>query len=47
MGWAKGERNLMLYADGGRMSGQDHIWVQDALMVTVAMFKRLGIKTNL
>ena len=35
MGWAKGEWNLVFYVDGGRTEGKDHIWVQDALSVTV------------
>ena len=47
MGWADGERNLIFYADNGRIVGQDHEWVQDALSVTVAMFHRMGLETNL
>ena len=38
MGWPAGESNLVLYADYGRIAGRDHISVQDALTVTVAMF---------
>ena len=38
MGWAAGERNLIFYADDKRIGGRDHIWVQDALTVSVAMF---------
>ena len=45
--WAAGERNLVFYADDGRVVGQDHEWVQDALMVTVAMFRMMGLETNL
>ena len=45
--WASGERNLVFYPDGGRMVGQDHAWVQDALAMTVAMFCRMGLNTNL
>ena len=47
MGWAAGERNLIFYADGERISGRDHIWVQDALAVPVVMFQRVGLETNL
>ena len=47
MGWAAGERNLVFYADDGRILGQDHEWVQDALSITVAMFCRMGLETNL
>ena len=45
--WAAGERNLVFYANDGRIVGQDHEWVQDALMVTVAMFRMMGLETNL
>ena len=38
MGWEAGERNLVFYADGGRIAGRGHKWVQDVLTVTVAMF---------
>ena len=38
MGWSAGERNLIFYADDGRISGRDHIWLQDALTVSVAIF---------
>ena len=38
MGWEAGARNLVFYADDGRIEEQDHEWVQDALTVTVAMF---------
>ena len=43
MGWAAGERNLIFYADGGRIDGRYHIWVQYALPVSVAMFRRMGL----
>ena len=39
MGWAAGECNLVFYADDG--------WVKNALTVTVAMFRRVVIETNL
>ena len=47
MGWALGERNLVFYKDYRRISVRDHIWVQDALTVTVAMFGRVGLENNL
>ena len=47
MGWEAGENNLVFYADDGRIVGRDHEWVQDALTVTVAMFRRMGLETNL
>ena len=47
MGWAAGERNLVFYADDGKIVGRDHIWVQDALTATVAMFSRVGLDTDL
>ena len=33
--WTSGERNLMFYVNYGQIAGRDHIWVKDALMVTV------------
>ena len=45
--WAAGELNLVFYADYGQIEGQDHVWVQDALAVTVAMSRRVGLKNNL
>ena len=47
MGWATGERNLVFYKDDGRILGRDHIWAQDSLTVIVAMFRRVGLDTNL
>ena len=47
MGWADGERNLMLYINDGRIAGRDHKWVQYALTVTLAMLCRMGINANL
>ena len=38
MGWAAGERNLIFYADDGRICVRDHIWVQDTLTVSVEIF---------
>ena len=47
MGWAAGERNLIFYAYNRRIGARDPIWVQDALTVSVAMFKQMGLKTTL
>ena len=47
LGWAVSERNLIFYADDGRIAGRDHMWVQDALSVTVEMFRRVGLEKNL
>ena len=47
MGWVTGEFNLVFYADDVRILGRDNIWVQDALTVTVAMFRKVGLETNL
>ena len=37
MGWAAVECNLIFYADDRRIGGRYHIWVNDALMVSVTM----------
>ena len=47
LGWEAGERNVIFYADDDTIAGQDHEWVQDALSVTVAMFRRMGLDTNI
>ena len=47
MGWAVGESNLIFYDDGGRIGGRYQIWVQEALTVSVAMFRRVGLEPNL
>ena len=41
------KKNLVFYSYDGRIERRDHIWVKDALTATVAMFRRLGIYTNL
>ena len=46
LGWAAGERNFILYTNNDRISVWDHEWVQDALSVTVLMFRRMGLETN-
>ena len=47
MEWAVVDRNLVFYADDVRIVEQDHEWVQDALMVTVAVFCRMWLDANL
>ena len=47
MGWVAGERNLLFYADDGHIAEGDHIWVQDYLTVTLLMFRRVVLETNL
>ena len=47
MGWAAGEINLVFCANDRRILGRDHDWVQDALSVTVAMFRHMVLETNL
>ena len=41
--WAAGEKNLFFYDDGGRITGRDHEWFQDALSAMVTMFIRMGL----
>ena len=47
MGWAVGDLRLIFYADNDSIGGRDHIWVQDALTVSVAIFQRMVLETNL
>ena len=47
LGWAAGERNMIFYASNGRIAGLDHLWVQESLSVTLAMFWRMILETNL
>ena len=47
MGWSAGEHNLIFYADGRRIGGRNHIWVQGDLTVSVAIFQHMGLETNL
>ena len=47
LGWSSEGRNLVFYADNGRIAGQDHKWVQDILTVNVEMLLRVGLDTNL
>ena len=47
MGWATGEQNLIFYADYRGVGGRDHIWIKYALTVSVEIFLRVGLETNL
>ena len=47
MGWEAGARNIVFNVDDRKIAGPDHKWVQDSLTVTVAMFRRMGLETNL
>ena len=42
-----GGKESCFYANGGRIAGRNHEWVQYALNVTVAMFQQMGLETNL
>ena len=35
---------MIVYADNGRIAGKDHKWVQDVLLVTVAILHRMGLE---
>ena len=47
MVYEAGENNIVLYADNGRISGHNSLWVQATLMEAVRMFERVGLQTNL
>ena len=47
MVWEAGKWNLVFYDDGGRIAGRDHIWEKDSLTVTLEMFRRVSLETNL
>ena len=36
----------MFYTNNGRVVGRYHEWVQDNFTVAVAMFQKMGLKTN-
>ena len=44
---AAGERNLIFYANNGRIVGWDHKWVQDALLATVGIFRKMNWEKTL
>ena len=44
LGWAAGDPNLIFYAKNNRIAGQDHVWVQNEMLVTVEIFCRMGLK---
>ena len=45
--WEARKCNLTFYADSVRIAERDHVWFQDALLVTVAIFFRMGLEKNL
>ena len=47
MGWEAGARNFVFYVDDRRVAGRDNEWVQDALTVTVSLFRQMGLAKNL
>ena len=47
VGWVAGKHNLIFCMDNRRIGGRDHIWVQYALTVSVAMFRRMVLGKNL
>ena len=47
MVWADREINLVLYADYGRIAGRYHEGIQDAMVGSVGIFRRMGIDANL
>ena len=47
LGWATGESNLVFYVDDVRITERYPDWVQDALLVMVDMFCRVGLEKNL
>ena len=47
VGWSAGMRNLIFYVDDRSIGGRNHIWIQDALTVSLAMFRWMGLEKNL
>ena len=47
MGWAAEERNLVFYDNKRWIQVREQIRVQDALTVTLVMFRRVGLEINL
>ena len=45
--WATGNWNLIFYADDESIGGRDHIWLQYSMTVSVAIFLRMVLETNL
>ena len=44
--WAPGEKNLVFYVDDVLIAGREHIWVQDAMTMTVGFFWQMGLENN-
>ena len=47
MGWASGERNIIFYANDGRITVRESKWVKEALTTMVAMLCRVGLTKNI
>ena len=47
LGWAAGERNLVFYEYDGWIAGKEPYWTQDAPSVTLDMFCRVSLDTDL
>ena len=47
LGWVAGRKNIIFYADDGRIMGRKSIWVQKMLTVIEHIFVRVGLQTNL
>ena len=45
--WEGGERNVIFYADNGRIVGRYHKWFQDVLSVVVEIFWRMALERNI
>ena len=45
--WVAGKQNTIFYANDVRIAGRDHVWIQDAMLLMVAIFRRIGLETNL
>ena len=45
--WVAGESNLTFYADDRWIVGRDPDWLQESLVMTVDMFGRVELETNL
>ena len=46
LGWATVESNLIFYAKDSMISGWDNELVQDAISVTVEIFRRMGLEKS-
>ena len=44
--WAAGEQEILFYADDGRITGRNPIWIQGMLTKILRIFERMGLYTN-